>query len=121
MTSPTQRSLALERKRGSFVQVVERWNSFAKIRQDLFGCIDLVSVGPNGIIGIQSCARSSVSARLEKSMQQPPLKAWLQAGAKFVVQGWGKVGRGRKTWKCREIYVSLNEDGTFKTEEHENE
>lgn len=121
MTSPTQRSIALQKKRGCFVQVVEKWNPFAKIRQDLFGCIDLVSVGFGGILGIQACARSSVAARLEKSMQQPPLKEWLACGGRFAVQGWGKIGKGRKTWKCREIFVLLNSDGTFSTLEHETE
>lgn len=93
------------------VQVVEKWNAFAKIRQDLFGCIDIVSIGSHGILGIQACARSSVSARLEKAQAQPGLRQWLASGGLFVVQGWGKVGRGRKLWQCREIEVRLKDDG----------
>jgi hypothetical protein len=45
-TSPTQRSLAECRKRGLTVQVVERWNSHARVRVDLFGVIDLVALIP---------------------------------------------------------------------------
>lgn len=99
-------------------QVVERWNAFAKIRQDLFGCIDIVSVGSRGICGIQACARSSVSARLEKAQAQPGLRQWLASGGLFLVQGWGKVGRGRKLWQCREIEVRLKDDGFVIIENH---
>jgi hypothetical protein len=39
-TSPTQLSLKKLREEGYTVAVVEHWNSFARIRQDLFGFID---------------------------------------------------------------------------------
>lgn len=35
--SPTARSLAHLRELGCRVKVVEKWNPFAKVRQDLFG------------------------------------------------------------------------------------
>jgi hypothetical protein len=44
--SPTQRTLAECRKRGWVCQVVEKWNPHARIRQDLFGCIDIVALVP---------------------------------------------------------------------------
>jgi hypothetical protein len=46
MSSPTQRSLAECRKRGYTAQVVEKWNSHAKVRVDLFGVIDIVAITP---------------------------------------------------------------------------
>ena len=43
-TSPTQLSLKKLREEGYTVAVVEHWNSFARIRQDLFGFIDLLAL-----------------------------------------------------------------------------
>ena len=37
MSSPTQRSLQHCRKNGWIAGVVEKWNQYARIRQDLFG------------------------------------------------------------------------------------
>ena len=38
--TPTQRTLKHMRERGYTCQVVEHWNPFARIRQDLYGFID---------------------------------------------------------------------------------
>lgn len=112
MTSPTQRTLALVRSMKMAAQVVERWNPHAKIRQDLFGCIDIVACGAD-IWGIQACAGSSASARVKKSMEQPGLLAWLQAGGRFVVMAWAKRGaRGKpKLWTARSIEIVWPTDG----------
>jgi len=45
--SPTARTLKALRDGGATCQVVEHWNSFAKIRQDLFGCIDVLVLLPD--------------------------------------------------------------------------
>ena len=45
--SPTQLTIRHLKQHGHFVQVVERWNQYAKIRQDLFGGIDVVSISPS--------------------------------------------------------------------------
>lgn len=105
--SPTQRTLAECRKRGWTAAVVERWNPHARIRQDLFGCIDIVALTPNGILGIQACAGSSHVARMTKSLAEPRLSAWRDAGGGFAVWSWAKRGaRGkRKTWTLREEAV----------------
>lgn len=71
-------------------QVVERWNSFARVRQDLFGCIDVVACGPQGIVGIQATTKANVSARIRKSAALPALRSWLEAGGVFEVWGWHK-------------------------------
>ena len=107
--SPTQRSLKAWRDVGATAAVVERWNPHAKIRQDLFGCIDIVVATPDiGIIGVQACAAASHAARVEKAYQQPGLAAWLKAGGLFRVESWGKKGaRGkRKTWQMRVEWIT---------------
>lgn len=106
--SPTQRTLKHLRDAGYTVAVVERWNQYAKIRQDLFGIIDLIAISPiAGIVGIQACAGASHAARRAKSIAEPRLRTWLQAGGKFEVFSWSKTGaRGkRKTWtpRCESI------------------
>lgn len=80
---------------------------FAKIRQDLFGFIDIVAIkeGEAGVFGIQATSDSNISARVHKSEANPLLKVWLSGGNKFQVWGWGKKGpKGkRKTWELRII------------------
>ncbi len=118
MTSPTQRTLAwLRIELGAQCQVVEKWNPHARIRQDLFGCIDIVAV-TSMIVGVQACAASSHSARVKKSMAEPKLLRWLQAGAGFYVVSWGKKGkRGEvKKWTKR-VTVFLLRDETIETVE----
>ncbi len=98
MTSPTQRALAFCKEQGWTVQVVEKWNAWAHIRQDLFGCIDLVVLdgAGGGPLGVQVTSGSNVSARLTKSRQEPRLQQWLASPARFEVWGYGKRKKRRK-------------------------
>jgi hypothetical protein len=97
--SPTARTLERARKLGYTIQVVERWNPHAKIRQDLFGCIDLVAITPSGIVGIQACAASSHAARRTKALLEPRLAAWCRAGGHFEVWSWKQDAAGK--WDVR--------------------
>lgn len=105
MTSPTQRTLKFLRDGGHLAQVVERWNAYAKVRVDLFGVIDIVCVplSGKGIIGVQACAGASHAARRTKSLAEPRLLTWLNAGGRFQIISWAKQGpRGkRKVWVPR--------------------
>lgn len=108
-TSPTQRSLAYLREQGMTVAIVERWNAFAKIRQDLFGFIDLVALCPrNGIIGIQTTTKVNMQARVNKILAENKSKLWLEAGGRIIVHGWKKPGKRDKTrkWFCSQIEIN---------------
>lgn len=109
MASPTQRTLAHCRKAQWTTQVVERWNPHARIRQDLFGCIDLL-VLHGGILGVQACAGSSHSARTKKALAEPRLKTWLLSGGRFEVWSWAKRGPRKqvKRWTLRRTSVELD-------------
>lgn len=113
MASPTSRSLQELKKRGYQAQIVEKWNSFAKIRIDLFGCIDIVAVDgkTNGVLGVQATSTANVNARIKKSVMIPALRAWLMSGNRFSVWGWAKRGpRGeRKLWELKEIPITLDD------------
>lgn len=99
MTSPTQRSLKHLRDLGyPLVQVVERWNPYAKVRQDLFGIIDVLAVGDD-IVAVQTTSGSNVSARITKMQESVALPILKKAGIKVIVHGWRKL-KGR--WALRE-------------------
>lgn len=87
-TSPTQRTLAEMRKRGYICEVVERWNQFAKIRQDLFGFIDVLCLGDNEVIGVQATSAGNVAARVRKIADHDNVGAVRKAGVRILVHGW---------------------------------
>jgi hypothetical protein len=69
--SPTQLSLAHLRKTCDAVQVVEKWNPHARIRQDLFGFIDILSLRGEETIAVQSTSWGNVSSRARKIAESP--------------------------------------------------
>lgn len=103
MSSPTQRSLKKLRDEGYKAAVTEHWNPFAKIRQDLFGIIDIVAVRAGNTLGVQTTSYSNMSARVKKILGNevyPDLKA---AGWKIICHGWRKNKSGR--WEVAEREV----------------
>lgn len=114
MSSPTSRTLERLRKMGGTAQVVEKWIPQTRIRQDLFGVIDIVAVGLGGILGVQATSGTggNASARVNKSLSEPRLKLWLAAGGRFEVWAWAKLGpRGKmKRWKARRLEITLDGD-----------
>ena len=107
--SPTARSLALLKSRGAIAAVVEKWNSFARIRVDLFGFLDIVALEPGktGLLGVQACVTGDQSKRLAKIALNANVAPWLAAGNRVAVWGWSKKGpRGkRKTWQLSETTI----------------
>lgn len=100
----TQLSLKALRAAGYTAAVVERWNSFVKIRQDLFGWIDIVAFKPGvGFLGVQTTTLTHAAERLRKARGNLALEAWLQAGGALQVDAWFKE-RGR--W-ARRVYPVL--------------
>lgn len=106
--SPTQRSLAKLRAEGWLVAVTERWNPFAKIRQDLFGFIDLLAVRGNETLAVQTTTGPNMAAREIKIRASQAAAIWLESPTrKIVIHGWTQRGpRGkRKLWECRETIL----------------
>ena len=79
-------------KNGYTAQVVEKFNHFAKVRQDLFGIIDVLAFHNESkeILGVQCTSLSNFSSRKTKVLGSDTLLPWLQAGGKFEVHGWFK-------------------------------
>lgn len=87
-TTPTQRTLAEMRKRGYVCEVTEKWNPFARIRQDLFGFIDVLCLGDGEIIGVQATSAGNVSARVKKIADHENVGAVRKSGMRLLVHGW---------------------------------
>lgn len=107
--SPTSRTLQSLRKDGFIAAVVEKWNPHAKIRQDLFGFIDLVAMRYGELLAVQATSTGNIQSRVQKSLESPNLYAWLLTGARFECWGWAKRGdRGkRKVWTCKRVELVL--------------
>ena len=99
--SPTARARKYYTNLGYSVSQWERWNAFAKIRQDGFGFIDFAAIKEgDGIIGVQACAGSSHAARRTKILNEPMALVWLKSGG--LIDVWSCVKKGpagkRKVW-----------------------
>src|SRR5687768_1416736 len=106
--SPTQRTLAHLKAQGfKHVAIVEKWNPHARIRQDLFGFIDILAVLNNVTYAFQVTSGSNVSKRFDKihGEHEDALVALIAAGWHVSVHGWRKVKvkRGGKAmrWELR--------------------
>ena len=102
--SPTQRTLAEMRKRGYLVAIVERWNPWAKIRQDLFGIVDVLAIGNGETVAIQCTSGSNVSSRIAKIADSAATPEMRKAGWKILAHGWRKNAAGK--WTLREVDCS---------------
>lgn len=86
--SPTHRTKETLLEQGcKLVAIVEHWNSFAKVRQDLFGFIDILAVRNGVVVGIQATSGTNLSARLKKCREHENLPFWLDA-AEFEIWAW---------------------------------
>ena len=104
MSSPTSRSLQHLRSEGYLAAVVEKWNPYARIRQDLFGILDLVAVKDRETLGVQTTSGSNVAARIKKLEDSAALWMLRQAGWRIVCHGWRRNSKGR--WVLREVDLS---------------
>lgn len=108
MSSPTARSTKYLTDRGYMVGMVERYNSFTKRKNDLFGFIDLLAVGDGQTIGVQVTSGANHAARRTKILAEPRAKLWLAASNRILIHSWDKQGpRGkRKVWTLREEWLT---------------
>ena len=92
--SPTQRSLEYLRDQGYLCAIVEHWNPFARIRQDLWGWADILAIRKNEVLAVQVTA-SAVSDRIKKIEAAPTLGIVREAGIRIEVHGWRKNAAGK--------------------------
>ena len=119
--SPTQRTLAWLREQGYTAAVTEHWNPHAGIRQDLFGCLDIVAICGAQTVGVQATSDNNIAARVAKIKVTPGARAWLDGGTRtLLVIGWKlrmKAVMGKR-WLPRVVEVFAHdlrgEDGDEK-------
>jgi hypothetical protein len=102
MTTPTQRTLEYLRGEGYTCAVVEHWNSWARIRQDLFGFIDILAIKKNETLAVQ-CTSTGVAARVKKIQESEYLSRVREAGWKIYVIGWSKNSKGKYVMRLLDI------------------
>lgn len=98
----TQRSLKLMRERGYYAEVVERFNSFTKRRNDLFGFIDILCIKEGEVVGVQTTSRGHIANRSTKIREHVNFPIVKSAGIVVVVQGWAKKGT---RWEVKEVVI----------------
>jgi hypothetical protein len=76
----------------------EIWNSYAHIRQDLFGFIDAVAldIPQKKIVAIQSTNMSGRWPHINKILGNPDAKLWLQCGGMIEVWCWRQLIAGKR-------------------------
>jgi len=124
--SPTQRTLKALRNRGLKCAIVEKFNHYAGRfgrREDLFGIIDIIALGTEGVIGVQSCG-ASFSQHYKKMTEEHAQDTidWLETpGTSLELWAWRRVKlrRGSKAvrWRPRVAVFYIGEDGAPYAEE----
>lgn len=102
--SPTQRTLALLRAQGWRPEVVEKWNPYARIRQDLFGCLDILALGDGVVLGVQACSGTDTAKRVAKLRAAAALPDLQRAGIRVEVWGWRKLKR--EGWQPHVVVIA---------------
>lgn len=88
--SPTQLTLRHLTVEGYTAAVVEKWNPHARIRQDLFGFIDVLAVRPGETLAVQTTTAANVASRVRKIGDHPNIAVVREAGWSIHVHGWAK-------------------------------
>jgi hypothetical protein len=100
------------RKLGFVAGVVERFNSFTKRRNDLFGFADLVLMQPGvGIVAVQATSGDHHADRKAKLLAEPRCRTWIESGGIAELWTWAKQGeRGKaKRWTLRRERIALED------------
>lgn len=92
--APTSKlTLALYRSQGYECAVTEHWNVFARIRQDLFGFCDIMAVGHDEVLFIQTTSKSNMSSRRKKILGNPVARLLMATpNVRVILGGWYKAG-----------------------------
>lgn len=89
---------------GYVAAVVEHWNPHARIRQDLFGFIDVLALGAGEVLAVQATSGTNAAARVRKIADHPNFGAVRKAGIRIEVWAWRKIASGK--WDCRVVDCS---------------
>jgi hypothetical protein len=101
--TPTQRSLAKLRADGWTTAIVEHWNAHARVRQDLFGFIDILALRDGETLAVQATSGSNVAARVAKIAESETAPIVRKAGWRIEVWGWRKNAAGKHVLRVEDV------------------
>ncbi|NDC49039.1 MAG: hypothetical protein EBZ61_08195 [Micrococcales bacterium] len=100
--SPTQRSLEYLREQGYHCEVVEKWNPWKRVRQDLWGWCDILAIRRDEVLAVQVTS-SGVAARIKKIQESDTVLRVREAGIRVEVHGWTKRANGKYVLRVEDI------------------
>ena len=100
--SPTQRSLEYLREQGYHCEVVEKWNPWRRIRQDLWGWCDILAIRRGEVLAVQVTS-SGVSSRIKKIQESDTVAKVREAGIRIECHGWTKRANGKYALRVEDI------------------
>ena len=100
--SPTQRSLEFLREEGYHCEVVEKWNPWKRIRQDLWGWADILAIRKDEVLAVQVTS-TGVAARIKKIQESDTVAKVRDAGIRIEVHGWRKNSKGKYVMRIEDI------------------
>jgi len=100
--SPTQRSLEYLREQGYHCEIVEKWNPWRRIRQDLWGWCDILAIRRDEVLAVQVTS-SGVAARIKKIQESDTVLRVREAGIRIEVHGWTKRANGKYVLRVEDI------------------
>jgi hypothetical protein len=100
--SPTQRSLEYLREQGYHCEVVEKWNPWKRVRQDLWGWCDILAIRRDEVLAVQVTA-AGVAARIKKIQESDTIARVREAGIRVEVHGWTKRANGKYALRVEDI------------------
>jgi hypothetical protein len=115
--SPLSKTKQTLEEQGWKTWIVEVFNHWVGVRQDMFGFIDLVAIkpglGPNmGIVGVQVTSHAHRADHLKKILSTDSAKTWLMSGGRIWLITWGKhKPRGEKVprWDMATMELTLSD------------
>lgn len=104
MTTPIARSIDYLYDQGyALVVKGEHWNSFARIRQDFAGILDLIAFRKGETLGVQVTSRSNMSSRRNKIADHENTPHLRDAGWSLAIHGWDKGPDNRWRVKVEDV------------------
>lgn len=91
--SPTEKAIKVLKRLGYAPQVVERWNPYAKIRQDAWGFIDIIALAPGrSPLYLQVTSWDNTLARAKKIVESALARPVIESrSARVEVWGFREV------------------------------
>jgi hypothetical protein len=109
--SPTARSQLRLRVEGYLVANTERWNPYAKVRQDLYGFIDTLAANETQLLAIQSTSGANHAARVLKVRDQLAKYPFLAKHFDIEIWSWSKrVVRNKDGRKSKRLKWTLRRE-----------